>query len=185
MNSGTRSKPFTIWLSGQSGVGKTTLAEQLQRDVSGLIIDGDALRRNPEHLPADVHPFGFEARKAQVIFAAKLAKDAIDDGKNALVALISPDRIAREMALRLLEYRCLVVHLQCPWIILRQRDVKGIYKRALAGELQHVCGVDFYYDAPTAYENPLTIDTSIMSPDCASRLVVQTLKNRGWLDSST
>lgn len=181
MNSGIISEPFTVWLTGLSGVGKTTLAEWLQAELTGMILDGDELRKSSAHLPPYLHPFCKEARAANVIHAATLAKKIMDEGRNAFVALISPDRTAREQAMAILQHRSLVVHLKCPWHELQKRDTKKIYRRAINRKLDHVCGINYLHEEPTSYENALTVDTSVMCTPCCGRLVVQTLRSRRWL----
>lgn len=178
----TASDPFVIWLSGPSGVGKTTLAIELCDKIGAIIIDGDDLRKDSRHLPQGEHPFGLQARTANVKHAVSLTRNAMLKGKNVIVAMISPDRIPRELAMAMLSFRVLMVCMKCDFETLRQRDTKDIYRRAAQGDLKNVCGVDFDYEPPTASENPLTIDTEILCTACATRSILRTLRNRKWLE---
>jgi bifunctional enzyme CysN/CysC len=177
----TGSKPFAVWITGISATGKSTLAAWLAQMVNGVVIDGDDLRKDGSHLPQHGHPFAREARRMNVRRATNLAQRAMEDGYNAFVALISPDRDEREHMVKALGYNVLVVLLQAPLNVLEAREYKGIYRRARLKEIKNVCGIDYLYEMPGPCENALKIDTSVICPGCAGRMVLQAVRRRGWL----
>jgi adenylylsulfate kinase len=142
----------TIWLTGLSASGKSTLAQALKDTLSGLdkpcrIIDGDELRRG---LCADL---GFSRadrrenirRAAEVCYQLNLADVAV------VAALISPYREDREMARQIIgEERFIEVHLDTPLEVCEQRDPRGLYRRARAGEIPTFTGISDPYEAPEA-----------------------------------
>ena len=142
----------TVWFTGLSGAGKTTLA----RAVADLLVadgraahvlDGDELRTG---LSADLG-FSLADRAEQVRRAGHVARILGDAGVVPLVALVSPVRADRD-AVRALHAagRFLEVHVATPLAVCEARDVKGLYARARAGEVAQMTGV------AQAYEPPLT-----------------------------
>jgi len=148
----------TVWFTGLSGAGKTTLA----RAVAGLlaaagraahVIDGDELRAG---LSADLG-FSLADRAEQVRRAGHVARILGDAGVVPLVALVSPVRRDRD-AVRTLHGpgRFLEVHVATPLAVCEARDVKGLYARARAGEVADMTGVAQGYEPPLAPELVLT-----------------------------
>lgn len=144
----------TIWLTGLSGAGKTTLALALERLLSGrgrsvCVLDGDVLRGG---LSSDLGLTRAD-RAEQARRAAHMAAIVASSGVVAIVALVSPyadDRrrardIHEERGLRFLE-----VWVDTPLVVCAQRDPKGLYARADAGQLQGLTGVDAPYEPPDA-----------------------------------
>ena len=137
-----------IWLSGLSGSGKSTIADALQTRLgSAFIIDGDALRNG---LCQDLG-YSVQDRKEHVRRVAELAKLVASSGTTVIVALISPDKVARRSARRSVEgvgipfYQ---VFVDAPLELCEQRNVKGLYQRARAGEITQFTGIDAPYDVP-------------------------------------
>jgi bifunctional enzyme CysN/CysC len=155
-----RARGGTVWFTGLPAAGKTTLSAALERALlatghPAYRLDGDELRR---HLCDDL---GFDraARAENVRRVAHVARLLADAGSIVLVALVSPyaeDRgrareLHAEIGLPFLE-----VFLDTPLGICRQRDPKGLYARALRGELSGLTGVDDPYEPPPSPELRLT-----------------------------
>ena len=148
------SKGMVIWLTGLSGAGKTTLARAIRQELLQTgnlveLLDGDEVRENLSHglgfskedRDRNVHRIGFVARL--------LARNGIA----VLVSAISPYRQSRDDARRLIEsdgVRFLEVFVRCPLEVLINRDVKGLYKKAIAGEVRSFTGISDPYEAPLA-----------------------------------
>jgi adenylylsulfate kinase len=150
---GRASGGFVVWLTGLSGAGKTTvargLAEALRaRGVGKLeVLDGDAVREN---LSKGLG-FSKEDRDTNVARIAFVAQLLARNDVNVIVAAISPYAEARASARERIGEGFVEVHVDCGLPELVRRDVKGLYKKALAGELAHFTGVSDPYEAP---ENP-------------------------------
>jgi len=141
-------KAFTVWFTGLSGSGKSTLARALSAHLSDLfikheVLDGDEMRRT---LCRDLG-YSRQDRDENVRRIARVAADL--NGKNvaAIVAAISPYRAARHDA-RVQCERFVEVFVDCSLDTLRSRDPKGLYRRALAGEIQNFSGVSDPYESP-------------------------------------
>jgi adenylyl-sulfate kinase len=140
--------PFTVWLTGLSGAGKSTLARALSGYLNQLgrkceVLDGDELRRT---INRDLG-FSKQDRDENVRRIADLARALNERGVVAFVAAISPYREGRDKA-RQQCHHFVEVFVDCPVEILIRRDPKGLYRRALAGEIQNLSGVTDPYEAP-------------------------------------
>lgn len=142
---------FVVWLTGMSGAGKSTLSEALaprwkEMGLPVEILDGDAVR------PILSSELGYtrQDRDTNVARIAWVAGLLAKHGAVVLVAAISPYRAAREKAREEIG-RFVEVHVHCTLEELSRRDVKGLYKKALAGEIPHFTGVSDPYEAP---DNP-------------------------------
>lgn len=146
----------TVWFTGLSGSGKSTVAvacERLlvERGQPAYLLDGDNLRHG---LNADLG-FSLEDRAENVRRAAEVARLFADAGVVALVPLISPYRAGRDRARRAHEEAGLAfleVHVATPIDVCEQRDPKGLYAKARAGEIKGFTGIDDPYEAPLAPE---------------------------------
>jgi adenylylsulfate kinase len=159
-----------LWLTGLSGAGKTTLAlktgEALRaRGRRVEILDGDIAR---EKLSTELG-FTREHRDTHVARVAYVAHLLARNGVTVIVALISPFRAAREDARRLCG-RFIEVHVSTPLEVCIQRDVKGLYARALRNEIPHFTGIGSPYEPPLTPE--LSIDTSHTSVEGAVATIV-------------
>ncbi len=150
----------TVWFTGLSGAGKTTLARAVAallalQGRAAHVLDGDELRAG---LSADLG-FSLADRAEQVRRAGHVARILGDAGMVPLVALISPVRADRD-AVRAAHgsVRFLEVHVATPLAVCEARDVKGLYARARTGEVAQLTGVAQPYEAPLAPE--LTVDGS-------------------------
>jgi adenylylsulfate kinase len=165
----------TVWFTGLSGAGKTTIARALAESLAarGLahhLLDGDELRAT---LSADLG-FSREDRAEQVRRTAHLARILGEAGVIPLVALVSPIRADRDAARALhAPGRFLEVHVATPLEVCEQRDVKGLYARARAGEVADLTGVGQDYEAPAGPE--LTIDAAEGSAELHAAAVLALL----------
>ncbi|SRR6266436_2097619 len=149
-------KGFTLWFTGLSGAGKTTLAGVLEREMRarGLaveVLDGDEIRTN---LSKGLG-FSKEDRDTNIRRIGYVCRLLSRNHVAAISAAISPYREARDEVRRLIEADGAVfveVYVKCPIEVLAERDVKGLYKKALAGELTGFTGVSDPYEEPLAAE---------------------------------
>lgn len=153
-------KGVCIWFTGLSGAGKTTLASHLAKELDKhnlktCILDGDILR---DGLCSDLSMTS-EDRIENNRRAREVAKLMVDSGLVVLSAFISPHKVDRDRAKRLIgTSRFIEVYVSTPIETCRQRDPKGLYKLSEKGEINNVVGIDLPYDKPVSPS--LTIDTS-------------------------
>ncbi len=168
---------FCIWLTGLPSAGKTTIAKALvpqlrARGWNVELLDGDEVRKG---LSADL---GFD-RKAREIHASRVtyvAKVLVRNGVVPVVALISPYASSRARA-RTEIGSFVEVHVTTPIEVCEERDVKGLYKKARAGEIKEMTGVDDPYEVP---EHPdLTIDTIHFTPEQSASAILDHLERTG------
>ena len=170
---------FVVWFTGLSGSGKSTLAARLaaelgRRGVHVETLDGDEVRA---HLSKGLG-FSREDRDTNVHRIGFVAKLLARSGACAITAAISPYREARDAQRRAIP--CFVeVYCACPVEVLAARDPKGLYRRALAGEIQHFTGVDDPYDVPTDPE--VLCRTDVETTDESLQKIVAALEARGYL----
>jgi adenylylsulfate kinase len=152
-----------IWLTGLSGAGKSTVANALLPVLANKgrgvkILDGDEVRRN---LTADLG-FSKEDRSENIKRISFVAKTIADVGGIAIVAAISPYTEDREKARQLIgEDRFFEVHADCHIDTLIERDVKGLYAKAISGEIPNFTGISDPYEAPA--NSQCRIDSGSMS----------------------
>jgi bifunctional enzyme CysN/CysC len=169
-------KARVVWLTGLSGAGKSTIANMVEKrlHVDGrhtYLLDGDNVRHG---LNKDLG-FTEEDRVENIRRVAEVAKLMVDAGLIVLVSFISPFRAERRMARELMgEGEFVEVFVDTPLAVAEQRDVKGLYKKARAGELKNFTGVDSPYEPP---EDPeIRIDTTKLSSDEAAEVIVARLE---------
>lgn len=169
---------FTVWFTGLSGSGKTTLAlamekRLLERGVPYVQrLDGDVVR---ESLTRDLG-FSREDRDENIRRVAFVARLLAANGTVVLASFVSPYRESRENARSECETAApfVEVFVDCPMEELIRRDTKGLYKKALAGEIGNFTGVSDPYEAP---ENPdIRIDTSKMDLEEAAETILARLE---------
>jgi bifunctional enzyme CysN/CysC len=168
-------KPAVLWFTGLSGSGKSTIANMVEKKLHRMnrhtfLLDGDNVRHG---LNKDL---GFtEADRIENIRrVGEVAKLMTDAGLIVITAFISPFQADREMVRAMLpEGEFIEVFIDTPLRVAEARDVKGLYKKARAGELKNFTGIDSPYEAP---RNPeVRIDTTAISPEDAAELIVNTL----------
>jgi adenylyl-sulfate kinase len=171
-----------VWLTGLSGAGKSTITEALAPLLRAAgkrveVLDGDVVRT---HLSKGLG-FSREDRDLNVARIAFVAHLLARNGVYVIVAAVSPYRAAREAA-RALIGDFIEVHVAPPLEECVARDTKGLYAKALAGEIPQFTGVSDPYEPPTSPE--LALDTSRMTVDEAVGSVRRVLTERGFLDSN-
>src|SRR5215471_9453482 len=172
-------KGCTIWMTGLSGSGKSTLAvalekRLLERGVRAYILDGDNIRHG---LNKNLG-FSPEDRTENIRRIGEVAKLFTDAGLVAITAFISPYRADRDQVRALMKPGDFVeVYVECPVDVCEQRDVKGLYKKARAGEIKEFTGVSAPYEAPLRPE--LTIDTSGQSVEESAKQILAYLERQG------
>lgn len=155
-------KPHVIWFSGLSGSGKSTLAQNLQKklfqnNLQTYVLDGDNIRNG---LCADLS-FSKKDRAENMRRVSEVAKLFHDNGTIVIVALISPYQADRDLVQRKLKSNCSFIHIKASTQTCMQRDPKGLYARAKAGEIKNFSGISDDYQVPV---NPdLVIDTEKLS----------------------
>ena len=174
-------RPCVLWFTGLSGAGKSTIANLVEKRLAALgrhtyLLDGDNVRHG---LNRDLG-FTDADRVENIRRVAELAKLFVDAGIIVLVSFISPFRSERRMARELMEEgEFLEVFVDAPLEECRRRDPKGLYKRALAGEIRNFTGIGSPYEPP---QNPeIRIDTTISDPERLAESIVERLKLRGNL----
>lgn len=169
---------FTVWFTGLSGAGKSTLshlvAEELERQgLTVELLDGDAVRR---HLSSELG-FSKADRDTNVERIGWVASRLVRAGAVVVVAAISPYREARRIARELVEEHgaFVEVHVATSLEDCISRDTKGLYARALAGDVPNFTGVSDPYEEPEAPE--LRVDTAGAPPEASVALVLERLRS--------
>ena len=137
----------TIWLTGLSGAGKTTIAKYLRYNfaLNTVIIDGDELRKS---INADLG-FSLEDRDKNVTRAAQICKVLNDDGHDVIACIMSPLESQRKKAREIIaEQKFFLVYVSCDIETLKKRDTKGLYEKFYKGEIKNMVGIDLPYDVP-------------------------------------
>ncbi|HEV2310732.1 MAG TPA: adenylyl-sulfate kinase [Acidimicrobiia bacterium] len=171
----------TVWLTGLSGSGKSTVASALTVALSGggvlaYSLDGDNLRHG---LNGDLG-FSADDRAENVRRVAEVARLCADAGLVVTVPLISPYRAGRAHARAVHERSGLVfleVFVDAPLAVCEARDPKGLYRRARAGELTGFTGVDDPYEPPT--DPDLVLDAATTPPGDGAAAILEMLRARG------
>jgi bifunctional enzyme CysN/CysC len=171
-------KPKVVWFTGLSGAGKSTIANLVEKRLVRMnrhtfLLDGDNVRHG---LNKDL---GFtEADRVENIRrVGEMARLMTDAGLIVITAFISPFRAERRMVREMMvPGEFIEVHIDTPLEEAERRDVKGLYRKARAGELKNFTGIDSPYEAPE--EPEIRIDTTRIGPDAAADIIVERLL--GW-----
>ena len=174
---------FTIWLTGLSGSGKTTLAQSLINELKAChvnveLLDGDEVRTNLS-LGLGFSKADRDTNIRRIGYVSRLLSR---NGLGVITAAISPYREIRDEVRHLITRdgsEFLEVYVQCPIDVLIERDVKGLYKRALAGEIKEFTGVSDPYEEPLNPE--VIVNTDCESIEESASKIIAALESRGLL----
>lgn len=170
---------FTLWFTGLSGAGKTTLADHLatefrRRGYKFEILDGDVVRTN---LSKGL-TFSKEDRDINIRRIGFVANLLERNGVIAMTAAISPYREIRD-EVRAMHGNFVEVFAKCPLDALVERDVKGLYKKAIAGEIKNFTGVSDPYEDPLNPE--IVVETDRESVEQSAAKILDYLETRGLI----
>ena len=174
-------KPCLLWFTGLSGSGKSTIANALdvalhERGYHTFLLDGDNVRHG---LCSDLG-FSDEDRVENIRRIGEVSKLFADSGLIVLSAFISPFVSDRRMVRKLFPAgEFIEVFMDTPLDTCEERDPKGLYKKARAGEIKHFTGIDSPYEAPPHPE--VRLDTSTMSVDECVEVLVNHLARNGLI----
>jgi adenylylsulfate kinase len=183
MQNGTKLKrSFTLWFTGLSGAGKTTVSEivekELRRRIGGKVevLDGDIVRTNLSK------GLGFSRadRDTNILRIGFVAKLLTRNGVAVIVSAISPYKEARDQVRRDIGEDFVEVFVSCPVEVCAKRDVKGLYEKAYTGEIENFTGVSDPYEPPAAPE--LILKTDEEEPEESARKVIAKLEKLGYLE---
>lgn len=171
-------KAVILWFTGLSGAGKSTLAHAVeerlhQQSCNTFVLDGDNVRHG---LCADLG-FSDDDRQENIRRIGEVAKLFMEAGVISLTAFISPFRADRQKVRDLVEEGDFVeIYCECSLDVCESRDVKGLYKRARAGEIKEFTGISSPYEEPRDAE--LVVDTGTKTLDECADQVIEFLKLR-------
>jgi len=172
-------KSVILWFTGLSGAGKSTLAHCVEESLHQLgcrtfVLDGDNIRHG---LCGDLG-FSVEDRSENIRRIAEVSKLMMEAGVITLTAFISPFRSEREKARQIFPHgEFLEIYCKCPIEVCEQRDVKGLYKKARAGEIKNFTGISSPYEEPINPE--LVIETARHGLEACTQQVIDMLEERG------
>jgi adenylylsulfate kinase len=178
-NGAENQRGFTLWFTGLSGAGKTTVAEIVEKELKerGLrveVLDGDIVRTN---LSKGLG-FSREDRNINVLRIGFVANLLTRNGVAVIVSAISPYKEARDQVRRrIIDF--VEVFVDVPLEVAAERDVKGLYKKAFAGEIEQFTGVSDPYEPPAAPD--LVLKTDEETPEESARKVIEKLEFYGYL----
>jgi len=175
-------KACALWMTGLSGSGKSTIAHRLERDLllgghRVFVLDGDTLRHGLNH------DLGFSEadRRENLRRAAEVVKVMVEAGLIVIASFISPFRAERQMVREILGTSFREVYVEASLAACEERDPKGLYKRARAGQIPQFTGISSPYEPP---ENPdVRLDTTVSTVDECTHQMRNYLANGGVLRS--
>ena len=173
--------PCLLWYTGLSGSGKSTVANAVdallfERGCHSYLLDGDNVRHG---LNGDLG-FSDDDRIENIRRISEVAKLFIDSGLIVSTAFISPFAADRAMAAKLLEQgEFIEVYIDTPITVCEQRDPKGLYKKARAGEIKDFTGIDSSYDVPKF--PAIHVKTAEKSIKECARQIVTHLVEQGFI----
>ncbi len=178
----TLKKGVTVWFTGLSGAGKTTICLGVAEKLRGMgyypaVLDGDLIRRTVNR------DLGFSRadREQNMRYAGSLAHRLTRRGVIVLVSLISPYRDLRNY-FRMNIKDFIEVYANAPLAVCEARDVKGLYRMAREGLIRDFTGIDSPYERPLAPEVECLTDRESVEQSC--RKVLDELAGRGYIDSA-
>jgi adenylyl-sulfate kinase len=172
-------KGFTVWFTGMSGAGKSTISTLIEQRLRAQgakveVLDGDVVRN---HLCKGLG-FSKEDRDENIRRIGFVCELLSRNGVIAIVAAISPYRAVRDEVRSRIE-NFVEVYVECPLEVLAERDVKGLYKKALAGEIPSFTGISDPYEPPLNPE--VIIPSSCETPEESAARIWATLEHLGLI----
>ncbi|MCH2458516.1 MAG: sulfate adenylyltransferase subunit CysN [Henriciella sp.] len=174
-------KPVMLWFTGLSGAGKSTVANLVEKRLAAMgkhtyTLDGDNVRHG---LNNDLG-FTDADRVENIRRVGEVSKLMLDAGLIVLVSFISPFRAERRIVRQMVEDgEFWEVFVDVPLDVAESRDVKGLYKKARAGEIKNFTGIDSPYEAPTDPE--IHVDADKLAPEEAAELIISRLEQAGLI----
>ena len=173
-------KPATIWLTGLSGAGKSTIAEALERELISvgkhtMVLDGDNIRLGINKYLT----FSKEDRAENIRTVAEISKLMNDAGLIVITALISPFISDRMTAASIIGSEFIEVYVKADVNTCMERDTKGLYKRALNGEIPEFTGISSPYEEPPHAD--IVLDTQTQSVSECVNLIIKEMHNQNVL----
>lgn len=166
-----------LWFTGLSGSGKSTIAQSLERELHNRgyfaqVLDGDNIRSGINNNLG----FSIEDRQENIRRISEVAKLYLNSGIITICSFISPTREIRNMAAEIVgQEDFLEIFVNTPLELCEERDVKGLYKKARAGEIKGFTGIDSPYEAP---ENPfLNLKTADMTIEESTTAVLNAIES--------
>jgi adenylyl-sulfate kinase len=175
----TEQKGFTLWMTGLSGAGKTTIAKIVEAELKsrGLKIerlDGDVVRQS---LTRDLG-FSKEDRDKNIERVAFVAKLLSRNGVGVIASFISPYRAVRDQV-RAETTNFIEVFIHAPLEVCIDRDVKGMYKKAMAGEIENFTGISDPYEEPLNPE--IRVNTHEETPQASAARLIAYLEEHSYI----
>ena len=170
---------FTLWFTGMSGAGKSTITNILENKFKEIglkieVLDGDVVRT---HLSKGLG-FSKEDRDTNIKRIGYVASLLSRNGVIAITAAISPYGNIRQ-EVREMHENFVEVYAKCPLEVLEARDVKGLYKKARAGEIKQFTGISDPYEEPTNPE--IVVETNKETPDESANKIISWLRESGYI----
>jgi adenylylsulfate kinase len=181
MENGSRhGRGFTLWFTGLSGAGKTTIAEIVEKELRARhgkieVLDGDIVRTN---LSKGLG-FSRDDRDTNILRIGFVADLLTRNGVGVIVSAISPFKEVRDQVRRNIGEDFIEIFVDAPLEVCAERDVKGLYKKAFAGEIPQFTGVSDPYEPPVAPD--LVLRTNEETPEESARKVIEKLEFFGYL----
>ncbi len=178
----TEQKGFTLWMTGLSGSGKTTIAKIMEKQLKdrGIKIerlDGDVVRQS---LTRDLG-FSKEDRDKNIERVTFVAKLLSRNGVGVIASFISPYQAVRDMA-RSETTNFIEVYVYAPLEVCAERDVKGLYQKAFAGEIPNFTGVSDPYEEPANAE--VVVPTHEETPEESAARLIAYLEEKGYIPAA-
>jgi adenylylsulfate kinase len=176
-------KGFTLWFTGLSGSGKTTITNLLVKDLLARgskleVLDGDVVREN---LSKGLG-FSKEDRDTNIRRIAFVANMLSRNDVPVITAAISPYRAIRDEARQMMDDRFIEVYVKASVEACEERDVKGLYAKARSGEIKEFTGVSDPYEEPENAE--IVVETETQSPEESAKQILGYLEEQGFISAN-